>query len=53
MKQTIVARLELLESQLSDLETGKESFGDSDPEEIRVLEARIEELTWTVGLFPN
>jgi hypothetical protein len=53
MKERVVQRLDELKKELEDLESGKESYGDSDEQEVALLNARIEELTWVVGLFPN
>ncbi len=52
MKEQIVARLTELEEESRKLESGEESYGDSDEVEIRILDARIEELKWVIGTFP-
>ena len=49
MKQVIVDRLDALESLLESLE----EKGDYTSAAWCVTNARIEELTWVLGLFPN
>jgi hypothetical protein len=49
-KQEVEKRIRDLESECEDIRSGKESYGESDPDELEKLELRIIELRWILGL---
>ena len=53
MKEILVERLEKYEEDIRLAQENEDANEELDLEELDLLEARIEELTYVIGLFPN